>query len=359
VTRYGEGHLDRILCLWEERFNPGSLTKREALFKWLSEGNPFAVAESPYFVLIHGNQVVGIHGHMPLMFTVQGKELKGYLAHDDLIATDYRGKGLGKFMLNGVAKQNRLFAGALWFNEPNYRSYRKSGWLDVPDFCSYVKILNPRTIAERMFTNQRCVDFASRLGRAVLMIRDKCRNPHCSAEIRIAEIGQFDHSFGRFYKSIAHSFGIMVIRDERYLNWKFVAKPFNCYKRFAAYDRTGGLSGYMILKKETPENAVQGKILDILADPEKPDVFVALISRAIQEFTKVSADYVEITCTYPLFTSLLRRHGFFRARTPQRFMVCNWEPYFTQDFVRSMKNWYLTGSDADGDAWSVDPPDAW
>jgi hypothetical protein len=96
-----------------------------------------------------------------------------------------------------------------------------------------------------------------------------------------------------------------------------------------------------------------------LVDPEKPDIFTALIVRSVQEFSRTSADYIEITCTYPSFISLLRQQDFFRARTPQRFMVSNWEPHFTEDFVGDMKNWYVTGSDADGDAWSVDSPDLW
>ena len=57
--------------------------------------------------------------------------------------------------------------------------------------------------------------------------------------------------------------------------------------------------------------------------------------------------------------NLLKRYDFFRARTPQRFRARNWEVYFTRDFVGNVTNWFITDSDADGDAWSVDSLDAW
>ena len=220
------------------------------------------------------------------------------------MAQDYRGKGLGTLLLKGVQEQRTSFAGALWFNEANYRSYGKSGWLDVPDFRSYVKILNPRIVTERVFKNQTCADVASCLGRTALRIRERmCPNRNRCADIRIGEVEQFDHSIDGFYRGIADSFGIMVTRNAQYLNWRFVEKPFNNYKRYMAFDKAGELSGYMVLKKETLENAVRGRILDILADPGKPDVFGALIVGTVQEFSRVSADCIEITCTYPSFST--------------------------------------------------------
>ena len=73
-----------------------------------------------------------MHGHMPLRFHVRGREAPGRLAHDDLLGTDYRGRVFGKALLRGATEKAPEFCGALWFNESNYRLYRKSGWTDVP-----------------------------------------------------------------------------------------------------------------------------------------------------------------------------------------------------------------------------------
>ena len=150
-----------------------------------------------------------------------------------------------------------------------------------------------------------------------------------------------------------------MARGEKYLNWKFVDKPFNNYRIFAAADKTKQLFGYIVLKIERSEGEVRGKIVDILANPEKPEVFGALIQKGIQEFVRVRANYIEIVCTYPPFAKWLRKMGFIRKPSPLWFMVKNWEGLFDREFIGDIKNWYLTLGDADGDAWAVDSDDAW
>ncbi len=56
---------------------------------------------------------------------------------------------------------------------------------------------------------------------------------------------------------------------------------------------------------------------------------------------------------------MLRKLGFIRAKSPQGFMVCNWQEHFDQHFVGNINNWYLTFSDADEDAWEVDSLEKW
>lgn len=105
--------LEDVTSLWTERFADDYIARRRIIFEWLTGGNPFDLRHNCYFLLLHQRKVIGMHGHMPLSFHVNGHEATGYLAHDDLLAKDYRGKGLGKVLLNGVAEQASEFSGAL------------------------------------------------------------------------------------------------------------------------------------------------------------------------------------------------------------------------------------------------------
>lgn len=357
VIPYETAYAAAVRDLWEERFGAEPLHGRQRLFEWITSSNPFAEGESPYFLLLHEDRVIGTHGHMPLLFSVKGAKVRGYLAHDDLLDAHFRGKGLAGFLLRAVAEQVPPMAGALWFNEPNFRSYLKSGWLRVPEFFSYIKVLNPAFLAERLFGRHRWVELASSLGAKALRVREAYRRRGTSPVAGIGETESFDDRADAFFDRISSSFGIIVARNSRYLNWKFVDKPFNAYRRLTSFDAEGRLSGYMILKGEESEGVIRGRILDILADPEEPSTFRALLRKGVEECARISADFVEIVCTYPPFIDLLRKEGFIRARSPHRFMISNWEPSLAREFAGDIENWYITGSDADGDAWSVDEPD--
>lgn len=348
--------LKDLNSLWAERFE--DLPKRRILFEWLTSGNPCNL-KNCYFLLLHRRKVIGMHGHMPLQFHVNGRECMGYLAHDDLLAMDYRGKGLGKVLLEGVAKQASEFSGALWFNEPNYKLYKKCSWTDSTGFYAYLKIFDPGLLVKRQFSNKVIQKIVSLGGKIILSAREILKNENLSSAVNIFRIERFDEQFDKFFEKISDHFGFIVARSEKYLNWKFVEKPFNNYRIFAALDKTNQLSGYMVLKSEKYGEGVRGKILDILVHPEKPQVFNALIYASIREFIGIRASHIEIVCTYPTFVKWLKKMGFIKKPNPLRFMVSNWEGQFDRDLIGNIDNWYLTFGDADGDAWTVDFADTW
>ena len=84
--------MEDVNSLWGEEYTDDHLAKRRRLFDWVTTGNPFSAGSIPYFLLIHQGKVIGMHGHMPVKFRVNGRETTGYWAHDDLLAKDYRGR---------------------------------------------------------------------------------------------------------------------------------------------------------------------------------------------------------------------------------------------------------------------------
>jgi len=286
VSGYQNTQFADIVKLWTEQYDNETIQKRKLLFKWITEKNPFLEGRAPYFLLMDNDTVVGMHGHMPLCFTHNGKKKLGALAHDDLISIDYRGKGLGKIMLNGTASASKTFAGALWFNEPNYRLYIKSGWLDVPGLFSYVKIYNPEIFLENRISNMHLRKTAA----AFLKLGFKLKNTvFCSAvnkQLTIKKINRFDKSFDELFDKTALSLGISVARNSQYLNWKFVEKPYNNYIRYAAYDSEQNLAGYMVFHAELNEKQARGKIIDFMVLPGRADVFNTLIKSSCEQLVE-------------------------------------------------------------------------
>ena len=354
VREFDVSHLEGLRALWAEQYDPNYAIRREILFKWLTERNPYLKGERPYYLLFHKDRMIGMLGHMPLEITINGRLKSFRLSHDILLSKEYRGKGIGRFLPIGALTHDDSLTGALWFNEPNHRMYEKCGWQNVPNLTSYLKIYNPISFIRQKFKTKPIAGCLSAMMRLVLSVKEALRTKDGYEDIKIQEIETFDEEYDEFYDSISHKFGIIVVRKHRYLNWKFIEKPFNNYKCYKALDEKNELSGYMVIKREAFGSRKRGKIVDILADPSQPRSFQALINRADLELSNLGADYIGVICSYPHFERELERLGFVKGRNREYFMVNNWEKDYRNVFISNVDNWYLTHSDGDGDAWQVD-----
>ena len=346
--------LNHILELWKEQYDKDYIDKRLQLFQWISEDNPFIKNNAPYHVLLDGNRIIGMHGSMPLQFSIRGKEQESCFAHDALLLKEYRGKGLGKILLNGIFDETGILTGALWFNEPNYRLYIKSGWLDIPNLSSYVKIYDPSFFLKDKIKIPLLKSTISLFLKIFLKIRDLIIFKRRPSFINIVSIKKFDRDFDILFNEISKNYDIMVVRNSQYLNWKFVDKPFNNYKKFAAYDSIGNLIGYMVTKIEKIDSSKRGRIIDFLVNPDSPDVFIEMINFSCKLMRNERVEYIQVITSSPVFAKLLKKCGFIKAPKPIRFMVKNWQDQFESNFISNVQNWYITDSDGDGDAWSID-----
>jgi hypothetical protein len=291
---------------------------------------------------------------MPLKITVHGRAKRFRLSHDILLSKDYRGKGIGRILPMGALSRDDSLAGALWFNEPNYRMYKKGGWENVPNLIPYLKIYNPISFMHKINRSKSIAGFLSIMVRLLLSIKNALYSKDGYEDVKIQEVESFDAEHDRFFDSISANFGFIVGRRHEYLNWKFVKRPLNNYRCYQALNIKNELSGYMVIKREIFGSRKRGKIVDILADPNQSRIFPALINKANLELANAETDYISIICSYPHFKRELRRLGFIKARTQEYFMVNNWEGNYDKSFIGNIDNWYLTYSDGDGDAWQVD-----
>ncbi len=298
--------------------------------------------------------MIGMVGHMPLEIAIHGSPKRFRLSHDILLSKEYRGKGIGRLLPTGALSHDNSLTGALWFNEPNYRMYEKCGWEKVPNLTPYLKIYNPISFIQKKIKTKSIAGCLSAMVRLVLGFKDALRDKNCYEDIKIQEINSFDEEYDRFFNLISPNFGVVVARKHRYLNWKFVEKPFNNYKCYKALNEKNQLAGYMVIKREVFGSRKRGKIVDILADPSQPRVFQTLIQRANLELRNSDTDYIGVICSYPHFKRELERLGFVKARSREYFMVNNWEKDYRNVFISNIDNWYLTYSDGDGDAWQAD-----
>ena len=130
VVPFERKFMKDLISLWRERYSADYTEKRSILYEWFTDGNPLSPQDNCYFLLVSQGRAIGFHGRMPMRFHLNGREIMGYIAHDALLATELRGKALGKALTIGMMEQTPRICASLWFNEPIRRIHEKMGWLD-------------------------------------------------------------------------------------------------------------------------------------------------------------------------------------------------------------------------------------
>jgi GNAT superfamily N-acetyltransferase len=292
-----------------------------------------------------------MHGHMPVLFDTDAGELPGHMAQDDLLSPSCRGKGLGQVLLDGVRSQAPDFAAAMWFNDVNHRSYSKAGWTDVPGFRRYVRFLDAGRLAQEISN-----PWASRLARVAgplaLPLLDLPARLRRRRSLSLGPITRFDARFDALWERSKRSLGIAMRRNAAYLNWRFVARPFEAYRRVEAVDGSGALAGYTVCRSIDDEGSLVVRVLDVLADPGCSGALETLLLDAVAWARTQGATHVVCAAAQGALVSTLRRAGFLPNPRDEYHMVMHWEGRFPREVVTDVRRWYLTLCDADGDVWT-------
>jgi GNAT superfamily N-acetyltransferase len=339
-----------IVRLWEESRGPEGIEHRLTVFRWFTGRNPFLRGRPPYWCLQDGSRVVGMHGHMPVVFDVDGREQLGHLAQDDLLHPNARGKGLGQVLLEGVRAAALDFAGAMWFNEANHRSYGKAGWIDVPGFRYYARFLDAGRLA-REFSRPLTAGLVRAGGPIALRLVDLPGRLRRARALRLEALERFDERFDALWERAKPHLGIAVRRNAEYLNWRYVAMPTHRHERLAAVTATGEVAGYVVWRPVPADGERIVRVLDVVWDPEHRGALETLLLAVVDLARTERASQVLCAAAHPTLTRVLRSLGFVPNRREEFHMVSNWERSFTQAEVTDIRRWHLTLGDADGDIW--------
>ncbi len=339
--------------LWEESRDTSELTRRRDVFRWYTERNPFLRGRPPYWCLHDGTRVIGMHGHMPVVYDVDGHERLGHMAQDDLLHPSCRGKGLGQVLLDGVRAQAPDFAAAMWFNDANHRSYGKAGWIDVPGFRRWVRFLDAGRLAREIGNPvlARAARVAGPIGLRALGVPGWLRR---RGGLRFEPIEHFDARFDALWERAKSALGIAVRRSSAYLEWRFQQMPLRRYEIFAAVDARDQLLGYVIWRFVPEDGRMLVRIFDLLADPAERGVLEAMLAHVIDLARSENATHVVCAAAHPPLAAGLRGLGFLANRREEYHMISNWESGFAREDVTDIRRWYLTLGDADGDIWVDD-----
>lgn len=352
IRKYKDGDEKEI----NDLFN-GTFSEERSLEEWiwkfkenpLGKINLITVAESK-------GKIVGQYANLPLLFKYKGKILRVGFPVDNFVHPEFRGgmKGIQKEMSeyqNEVAHKNNIVFG---FGFPNREAYiigkRILKYKDLGEMPVLFKRLNWRLALKKRLpwgspSIVRIIQFISSIGYRILF---ETKNINRLRDLKIRKIDSFDERLSPFWDKAKEQYGIIGVRDQRYLNWRY-NKPGSKYQIYIA-EKGNEVVGYIVTGVKKNGGMTIGYIIDLLV-MNTSEVMAPLIRRALCGLISQKVDFV-LCWMLPNTEAYgtLRKFGFIeRENFPSVnivYYIFNNEE-IDETFLKEVKNWYLTMGDSD------------
>jgi hypothetical protein len=162
----------------------------------------------------------------------------------------------------------------------------------------------------------------------------------------VEPIARFDHQARWLWDRCAGDFGACAIRDERFLNWRFVEHPRERYTALGARDADGILRGVAVIKVGRwilPNLCV---IADWLVPPAERDVGDALLAAIDVRASEQGAQaVVTILPEWSPWFAHFQEQGFLAHPTDYALVARNFHRRYSMAWLR--EHWWVQLADSD------------
>ena len=341
AREYREGDEDRIL---ELRGISLSDSRDIRWWQWMFQNGPAGPAL--IWLADNGQKIVGHHALLPLRVKISEGEHKCCLGFDVMTHPDYQRQGIlsklrAKIYESAAENDIRFSLGSA--TPQIFPVYSKLGSFFICEPPLLVKTISLGKVLKSRFGIPAFIGTIlgypwERLTGRTSSLQDN--------DIEIERVLSFDDTIDSFWLKASEIKKIMIIRDMKYLNWRYVEKPGDEYIIFVARRRKE-IVGYIVLKIQTGP-MIRGLIIDILTLPGENAVAERLITRATEYLR--GEGVAMISCMMlrdtPYYATL-RKLGFMRRSSGVLFGACLIGQDLPKEILADPGNWYYTWGDSD------------
>lgn len=299
----------------------------------------------------HDGFLAGQYTIVPVDMQILGRRVRTTQSVDTMTHSKYRKQGIFLALARDVYEEAKNDNVVLVYGFPNENSH--PGFIKHLEFITLTNaktLLRPVKIDDAITAKLKIPVISSVLGYISRLFYDliypiKSGN---TADVEIKSASRFPDESDKLFDTISGNFPNLVVRDTRFLNWRYVDHPKKEYEILLAY-RGGTLSGYCVTGMMERRGLQVGCIMDIFADPSDSKTISLLIGNAVKAMYK--KNMTAVTCMIndsSPFVKYLKRAGF-------RFSVRDF-PYIIRvlhpeevdlEKLRDMSKWHITFGDAD------------
>ena len=260
---YRPGDEEGILACYNSIFPaaaPSVPHRTLAHWRWKFEGNPTGLIQQ--VVAEHGAEgIVGGYAGIPVRIWAEGREQLAAQGVDLMVLPGWRRHGArpGLFVHLGWL-YHELYCG-----NTDGKVLFTYGW-PVPAWRMGQRYLGYENIRDWNMTYRDLPTGGRRRGSA----------PH----LTVTEVARFDDDVDALFVALRSAMGLALVRDARYLNWRYADRPDAHYSLLACRDPNGQLRGVAVYALRDFLRPKTGYIVDWLVPADDRDAAIALVAAA-------------------------------------------------------------------------------
>ena len=275
---------------------------------------------------------------------------------DVMTHPDYRRRGLFTRLVRRTTAAVTEQGAAIGYSFPNESSFpgfvAKTDWPHVGSLSLFMKPVNAEALLGERVGNPALRNGLAFLLRPGLALACRESRHGRAAGVSVRRLVSFDQRFDAFWEQVANDYEVILRRDSRHLNWRYVQRPSVEYAVYAA-EEGDRIAGFIVVRTRRMFGMNLGLIVELLTLNRDQRVAQALVAQSARHLVGVGAD--AITCVmfdHQPYSQALRREGFLRVPEkllPRRFYFVaranQDDPNLRK--VLDRRNWFLTWGDND------------
>jgi hypothetical protein len=349
VRQYHDSDREQVFQFIREAFPPEDSARVLAQWAWRCEGSPFTSPLGPAVYLMWlGEQLIGMAAGFRVKMWMGGAVSDGEGLGIWVVHPSMRGRKLWQRAQTGRAAQQVVRSPVVlgWTRLPKRRDLRLGARAE--HLRPLVRVLDAGPLLERFAHSRALGKIGAGATAAARLVSHPFRRRSNNRDGKVVRLEAFDDRVDVLWERARRADTAMVIRDHRYLNWRYIDRPDAKYLVYG-FERGAELEGFLVARSTTYEGMSWGYLVDFLAPENSPAALSALVDTAVDELRRLGASAVVCYLTDDAARSVLYRRGFFPApqRSPIRFVL--FLPEGSAHFKRFTEpsSWYLTMGDGD------------
>jgi GNAT superfamily N-acetyltransferase len=351
LREYSPGDREGVFQLRTEVYGE---TFSEEDWVWKFERSPLRPAR--IYLAESEGRIVGLRNFLFREVKVGNDVWLSVLTVDAMVHPDFRRLGIWSTLTREGVRRLRaegihLAVSFVGPHRNTYAGFRKLGWMDVGSIPLLVKPLRLGGLLAKALRSRRLQAPADRISAFLPGIRPRRRLPQAGG-LSIERIESFDGQFDRLWEQQSRERTFSLVRDQKYLNYRYRDRPGESYALFAAY-RGRNLSGYTVVRRSLRMFDLSIGLVMELATTGEPQEADSLVGEAVRYLDAEEVDAIGcLMMRHSPQYGVLRRAGFLPV--PSRFNPRDYHPMVEADptkLSRAMMadrgNWHFTWGDFD------------
>jgi len=337
---------------------PKPFEQRKKLWQWRYDANPARTPQIPVFLVgEQDGKIVGVHGFTPIRLKVGEAEFFTACSCDLAVHSAARSAGL-KIKLKALSKEISQLPVSMSANELANKITLALGGREVSSGRrKLLKLMKTggflrRSVARKLGVAGRTLGgpIGKIVGKpldSIVAISRRVASFPKIADAKIQNLTQFDRRFDYLWKRASISHPILVVRDSRYLNWRYANYPFSGVESYALV-RGEEVLGFGVIHAGVDEDGLHFvALLELFVPKGEKAAFEQLLGETIGRAECLGADYIMTRTLTDEWEEVFRHHGFkvreahFSSNTYKNNID------IPHDFLAEGRNWYTSLGDGD------------